>query len=734
MHRAFQTASAALHKSRNQRSSFPSGTGALSVVRITYDYRTHWLRFRAAGLAAALAGFSTTHESQAQAPSPLKPLPKVDLRLPPASRRDQAALWPTVWKIMKGKLGYLCVAGGLAVAAAVLGLISPALVGQLWESLGRTGGTGGSGADALGPALKLGALFLGRFFLQLLSGAMISGVTEDIANELRTQLFNALLHADMGIFDSVRTADLMTGITDDVREVRDALRAVFGEGVPASIRVLGGSIALGLTSLKLSLAMGVALLPAFYAGTVMASRLRKLSRRSAELQGAAAGVANESLSHVRTVRAFTGEEDEVSRYGAALSQGSSLTRQIGLEYSGFRAGVSLGLTGLAGLILMYGNSLVSAGEMSRGDVTSFLVQAFTLESALESLNILYAKIARAEGAGQRVASLMNSPPAALQTGTVQWPGLRGDVEFRDVHFTYPTRTDVPVLKGLNLRIPAGSTLALVGSSGSGKSTIASLLLGFYEPSLPSDPKLKDAPIPAHGDHILSSPSSGSSAPLTQALSALQSQAHNTDYSSPSFAPAGRITVDGRPLDVVDMSWLRRRMAVVPQEPALFATSIRENIAYGCKHADDAAIESAARMANAWDFIQALPRGLDTVVGERGVSLSGGQRQRVALARALLRDPRILVLDEATSALDAEAEAQVQSALNSAMKGRTTLVIAHRLSTVQKADSIAVLHKGRLVEQGTHEQLMAKGGAYAALVKRQTTPDGRLLDDAAPNSQ
>jgi ATP-binding cassette subfamily B protein len=315
------------------------------------------------------------------------------------------------------------------------------------------------------------------------------------------------------------------------------------------------------------------------------------------------------------------------------------------------------------VVLWYGGRLVVAGELSVGALTSFLMYTLVVAMSFSGVAELWAEFMRASGAADRVFELLDRVPA-IPSGGQHVPELKGHVEFRDVRFAYPTRPDVPVLKGLNLELRPGEVVAVVGPSGAGKSTLASLMSRFYDPQ------------------------------------------------------GGAVHLDGHPLTSLDPDWLRRHIGLVAQEPQLFSCSIADNIRYGRPEATDAQVEEAARAANAHDFIQRFPEGYQTHVGERGVQLSGGQKQRVAIARAVLKDPRLLILDEATSALDAESEHLVKDALERLMKGRTTLIIAHRLSTVASADRVLVLEGGNVVQSGTHAALMAQEGLYRRLVERQ----------------
>jgi len=561
-------------------------------------------------------------------------------------------------------------AGGtvfLAIGSAA-GLVYPQAMRLVLD-----GATGQGRATVLGPP---GPSLVGRAALAMAALAVVQGAAislryllftiagERVVTRLRRDLFRKVLDQEIAFFDERRTGELVSRLAADTEALQSAVSTSISMALRNLASALGGVAFLAWTSPRLTVLM-LAVVPAVAVGAVVYGwRIRRLSREAQDALAKAGEVAEESIAGIRTVRSFDAEEREAGRYAAAVERVFQLARRRAVAGGTFMAGAATAAYLAVAVVLWYGGKLVMAGSLTVGALTSFLVYTLIVAFSLGALADLWASVMKAAGAAERIFELSDRVPAMPPAGGAAPARVEGRLALDRVEFAYPSRGDVPVLRRIELELAPGEVVALVGPSGAGKSTVAALVGRLYDPS------------------------------------------------------AGAVRLDGRDLRELDPRWLRRQVGVVAQEPILFSASVADNIRYGRESASDAEVEAAARAANAHDFVSRFPRGYATPVGERGVQLSGGQKQRIAIARAVLKDPRVLILDEATSALDAESEALVQEALERLMRGRTVLVIAHRLSTVRGADRVVVLEEGRVVQSGSHARLLDEDGPYRRLVERQ----------------
>ncbi|XP_069158314.1 mitochondrial potassium channel ATP-binding subunit isoform X3 [Procambarus clarkii] len=580
--------------------------------------------------------------------------------------------WEAFWQLLKPQLYYFLAAMGSALIVALANVQVPILLGDVVNVVTNFNSEAANdGRDFIqeisAPCVKLIKLYLAQAIFTFSYITFLTRMGERMADSLRQQLFSALLEQDIAFYDQHKTGELVNRLTADVQDFKSSFKMCVSQGFRSVAQVLGCGISIYMISPKMA-GMTAVLIPIIIGtGTALGNLLRAISREAQHQVARATGVADECLSNMRTVRAFAMEDAEKDLFAREVEKSRQLNELLGFGIGIFQAGSNLFLNFIVMGTLYIGGNLMSYNQIKPGDLMSFLVACQTIQRSLAQLGILFGTYVRGISAGARVFEYVKLEPTIPLRGGAKIPyhSLMGNIEFKNVSFAYPTRSDQEVLHNFSLHIPAGRVVALVGVSGGGKSTVAQLLERFYD------------------------------------------------------VKSGSITLDGVDLHTLDPSWLRGRViGFINQEPVLFATSILENIRYGYPDASDEEVIEAAKTANAHEFIKAFPRGYNTVVGERGVTVSGGQKQRIAIARALLKNPRILVLDEATSALDAESEAVVQAALENCIEGRTVLIIAHRLSTIQKANVIAVMAHGKLAEIGTHNQLKKLGGIYADLIRQQ----------------
>ncbi len=509
-------------------------------------------------------------------------------------------------------------------------------------------------------AVALGLFSAGRFY-------MVSWLGERVTADLRNAVYGHVLHQSPEFFETTQTGEVLSRLSADTTLVQTVVGSSLSMGLRNTVMGVG---ALGMliwtNPYMMFQVLGVLVLivvPSLWFGR----RVRKLSRASQDRAADSSAIAAEVLNAIPVVQSYTAEGIEAARFNASTDNAFHTAVRRTRARSVVVALIIIATSAALLWGLYQGTQAVMAGRISAGDLGQTVVYVIILASAFAVLGEVYGDLLRAAGATERLMELLGSQspiasPLYPVPAPVQTAGSA--VQFERIHFHYPSRPNQAALSDFSLAVTAGQTVAIVGPSGAGKSTVFQLLLRFYDPA------------------------------------------------------SGRILLDGVATRDLSLSDLRQRIGIVPQDAVIFSSSALENIRYGKPDASDAEVKTAAQAAFAHEFITALPEGYDTFLGERGVRLSGGQRQRIAIARAMLKNPPLLLLDEATSALDAESERMVQAALESAMRDRTTLVIAHRLATVQKADLIVVLDHGCLVEQGTHAELVAKGGVYAGLAALQ----------------
>jgi len=497
---------------------------------------------------------------------------------------------------------------------------------------------------------------------------LVTRLGERVVADIRKAVFDRMIGMSPSFYERIMTGEVLSRITTDTTLLLSVISSSMSIALRNTLLLIGGLVLMMITSAKLTgavlLIVPVVIVPII----ILGRRLRVLSRQNQDWIAESSGNASEALLSVQTVQAFTHERASAQTFDAVTEKSFvSAKKRIGTRAVMTVIVISLVFAGIVG-VLWVGARDVRAEAMSIGELIQFLIYAIMVAGAVGALSEIWGELQRAAGATERLVELLHTTDTVEdpETGRELPQQGRGAIVFDDVRFAYPTRQDTHALDGISFTIQPGETVALVGPSGAGKSTIFQLLLRFYDPS------------------------------------------------------SGVISVDGVALPEMRRETFRHAMALVPQDPVIFAASARENIRFGRPEATDAEVEAAARAAAAHEFLERLPQGYDTYVGERGLMLSGGQKQRIAIARAILRDAPILLLDEATSALDAESERLVQEAVTRLSEERTTLIVAHRLATVKQADRILVFDEGQIVAEGTHDSLVAQGGLYARLARLQFT--------------
>ena len=559
---------------------------------------------------------------------------------------------------------------GRALGAAVTLGLAAALVLLLGQGVRRLiddGFASGSAQHLNEAALAMAAVVLALGLSTASRFYLVSWLGERVAADLRAALFGRVLLLSPAFFETMRTGDVLTRLTNDTSQLQSLVGSAVSQWLRSAILALGALVMLVVTSPKLA-ALVIAVVPLVVVPLVLFGRReRRLSRTAQDRIADLGAYAEETVNALRTVQAFTHEAEDRARFGTRVeaSVGAAL-RRARVRSSLILGVIVLGF-GAITLSLWVGGLEVVHGRMSGGELSAFVFYAVIVASSVAQMSELWGEVQRAAGSADRIAELLTEAPAitapAIPRALPPRGPASGRMVFDDVGFRYPSRPDTSALDGFSLTVEPGETVALVGPSGAGKTTVFQLLLRFYDPA------------------------------------------------------TGAIRLDGIDLRGADPAAVRARLGLVSQDPVIFGANVWDNIRYGRPDATDAEVRRAAEAAAA-GFLDELPDGFDSFLGERGVRLSGGQRQRVAIARAILRDAPVLLLDEATSALDAESEAAVQHALNVLSAGRTTLVIAHRLATVRRADRIVVMDRGRVVATGPHDRLVREGGLYARLAELQ----------------
>ncbi len=556
------------------------------------------------------------------------------------------------------------------IAAAIVALIVSAsamlAVPRAVQQMIDVGFSGREGAS-IDVAFKL---LIGIGFVLAFASAsrfyFVNWLGERVVTDLRADVFKHLATLGPAFYEKTHSGEVMSRLTADTTQLKSASGSSLSQALRNAIMLIGATVMMVVTSPRLSVLLMLAI-PAIVLPLLMAGRMvRKRSRAQQDSLADAAAYAADNLGAVRTMQAYTHEAAVVARFTAAVERVFQDARARMLARAALTALVMFVVIASVVAVLWYGATRVISGEMTGGQLSQFVLYALFAAGAIAELAEVWGELQQAAGAAERLAEFLAVVPeitAPAHPKPLPEPPL-GTLAFETVRFMYPSRPETAALDGVSFEVKPGETVAIVGPSGAGKSTIFNLILRFYDPA------------------------------------------------------GGRVLVDGVPVSEADPRVLRQRMALVPQDVALFDDTVLENIRYGAPGASEADVIAAAKSAQADAFIRALPNGYGTRLGERGVTLSGGQRQRIAIARAILRNAPILLLDEATSALDAESEGAVQAALERVMENRTTLVIAHRLATVQSADRILVMDQGRIVEQGRHADLVARRGLYSRLADLQ----------------
>jgi ABC-type multidrug transport system fused ATPase/permease subunit len=600
------------------------------------------------------------------------------MRQPKKAKEEKVKLTKKSYKTASGIFRYLKPYGFIffigwifLVLSTTSGLVFPYLMGKL---LGHTGN--GNMQDSIklisadninNVAIALFTLFGFQALFSFIRVVIFNNVTENALRDLRNDAFEKVVYMPMDFFNRNKVGELTSRLSSDITQVQETLRTTIAEFFRQIIIVFGGIAFLIFISWKLSLIM-LATVPVMAIIAVIFGRyIRRLSKEAQDFSAESNSIVEEALTGISNVKSFTNELFALGKYQKTTQKTRDLNVKSGIWRGLFVSFIIFCLFGAIVFIVWQG-LLMTQGknpELSSEGFYQFVLFTIMMGASVGSLPDLYASVQKAIGATENLMNIIDETTEKQENIGTSMAPINGEIQFKNVSFAYPQRKDMTILKDVSFEVKKNKTLALVGPSGSGKSTISNLVLNFYH------------------------------------------------------ANSGEIMVDNLPITDYDLNYLRKHIAIVPQDVILFSGTILENIRFGNPDATEAEVIEAAKKANAWEFISTFPDQLQTEVGDRGIQLSGGQKQRIAIARAILKNPTILILDEATSALDSESERLVQDALEKLMQGRTSIVIAHRLSTIRNADNIIVLQHGDILESGTHQQLIEKKGLYADLVAMQT---------------
>ena len=592
---------------------------------------------------------------------------------PKNSKREKVKVSKEAWKKATRIFAYLKphyakfgIGLGFLLLSSLASMVFPGLAGKLVDA---STGTSSNGSDLLNlnninsVALALFTIFGLNAIFSFFRIYLFSDVTERMLAQLRQDTYSHLIKLPMQFFSQQRVGELNSRLAADIALLQEAFTTVLAEFIRQIIIIVLGIVLLFFYSWKLTLIMLGTLPVMIFIAILFGRFIKRLSIQTQDRVSDSNIIAEETFTGITNVKSFANEFYETMRYASTTEEIRKVAMRGAKWRGAFASFIIFALFGSIVLVIWQGVLLKESGEIEIGELFSFILYSVFVGASFGGTADIFSRIQKAVGATERLFDLLDEKPEVLNSNEKPetLPNFKGQVEFHEVEFAYPTRKDVDVLKGISFKANPGETIAIVGPSGAGKSTVVSLILRFYNPV------------------------------------------------------NGQLTFDNKPARDYELNALRNQMAIVPQEVILFGGSIKENIAYGKTDASMEEIRSAAKKANALDFIESFPEGFDTLVGDRGIQLSGGQRQRIAIARAVLKDPKILILDEATSSLDSESERLVQDALDQLMESRTSIVIAHRLSTIRKANKILVLSEGKIVETGTHEQLTElDNGVYKSL--------------------